>query len=316
MEAMQRRPILAIVGPTAVGKTEVAVRVAERIGGEIVCADSRTVYRGMDIGTAKPTWEMRSRVPHHLLDVADPHQVFTVRLFQQLAREAIAQIRGRGRVPLLVGGTGLYIRAVLDGLRIPPVPPDWELRRQLEEEERRHPGVLHERLKEVDPERAARIHPTNLRRIIRALEIWHHLGVPPSRVEARGPEEPSLRVGLTMDRRVLHERIDRRIDEQLQAGFVEEVRRLLDRGVPPSAPALQALGYREIAAYLRGELSWTEAIRRWRRNTRRYARRQLIWFRAETRIRWLDVTDLRPEEAAERIGEWFLAEAREGLPVR
>ncbi|MDR7568846.1 MAG: tRNA (adenosine(37)-N6)-dimethylallyltransferase MiaA, partial [Armatimonadota bacterium] len=262
---MRRLPVLAIVGPTAVGKTEVAVLVAERIGGEILCADSRTVYRGMDIGTAKPSPQLRARVPHHLLDVVEPHEVFTVQRFQQLARETIARIRARDRVPMLVGGTGLYVRAVLDGLRIPPVPPDWELRRRLEEEEHRQPGVLFRRLREVDPESAARIHPTNLRRLIRALEIWHHLGVPPSQVRARGPEEPSLRVGLTMDRRMLYARIDRRIDEQLQAGFVEEVRRLLAGGVPPSAPALQALGYREIAAHLHGEMSLAEAISRWRR---------------------------------------------------
>ncbi|MDR5709004.1 MAG: tRNA (adenosine(37)-N6)-dimethylallyltransferase MiaA [Armatimonadota bacterium] len=313
---MRRLPVLAIVGPTAVGKTEVAVLVAERIGGEILCADSRTVYRGMDIGTAKPSPQLRARVPHHLLDVVEPHEVFTVQRFQQLARETIARIRARDRVPMLVGGTGLYVRAVLDGLRIPPVPPDWELRRRLEEEEHRQPGVLFRRLREVDPESAARIHPTNLRRLIRALEIWHHLGVPPSQVRARGPEEPSLRVGLTMDRRMLYARIDRRIDEQLQAGFVEEVRRLLAGGVPPSAPALQALGYREIAAHLHGEMSLAEAISRWRRNTRRYARRQLIWFRADPQVQWLDVTGLPPEGVAERVVQLVHAEVGEGVTPR
>ncbi|MCS7172639.1 MAG: tRNA (adenosine(37)-N6)-dimethylallyltransferase MiaA [Armatimonadetes bacterium] len=313
---MRRLPILAIVGPTAVGKTEVAVLVAERVGGEILCADSRTVYRGMDIGTAKPSPQLRARVPHHLLDVADPHEVFTVQRFQQLAREVLVQVRARGRVPVLVGGTGLYVRAILDGLQIPPVPPDWELRRRLEEEEYRHPGVLYARLREVDPESASRIHPANLRRLIRALEIWHHLGVPPSQIRSRGPEEPSLRVGLTMDRGMLYTRIDRRIEEQLQAGFVEEVRRLLEGGVPPSAPALQALGYREIAAYLRGEVSLAEAISRWRRNTRRYARRQLIWFRADPRIQWLDVTGLPPEAVAGHLVQWVRAGVGEGVALR
>ncbi len=293
------------------GKSEAAVLVAERIRGEVICADSRTVYRGMDIGTAKPTPAMRARVPHHLLDVVDPREVFTVRRFQQLAQQAIAEIRARGRVPLLVGGTGLYVQAVLDGLQIPPVPPDWALRQRLEEEERNQPGVLFSRLQEIDPLTAARIPPRNLRRVIRALEIWYHLGIPPSQARGRGPEEPSLRIGLTMDRRALYGRIDRRIDEQLAAGLVEEVRRLVASGVPLHAPSMQGLGYKEIAAYLIGEVDLEEAVQQLRRNTRHYARRQLIWFRADPRIRWLDVTGLPPEAVAEQIMALVHAEVGE-----
>ena len=312
MDPVDRIPIVAIVGPTAVGKTAAAVELAERVGGEVVCADSRTVYRGMDIGTAKPTPAQRARVPHHLLDVADPKEVFTVRRFQALASEAIAGIRSRGRVPLLVGGSGLYVRAVLDGLRIPPVPPDWALRRQLEEEERRQPGVLYRRLRAVDPVAALRIHPTNVRRLVRALEIWYHTETPPTLLQAREPTEgDALRIGLGMDRRVLYERIDRRVLEQVESGLVEEVARLLEGGVPPDAPAMQGLGYKEIVAFLRGEVTLEEAVRTLQRNTRRYARRQLIWFRADPAIHWLDVTGLTPAEVAERIAS--LLASRRGV---
>jgi tRNA dimethylallyltransferase len=310
MDPVDRIPIVAIVGPTAVGKTAAAVELAKRVGGEVVCADSRTVYRGMDIGTAKPTPAQRARVPHHLLDVADPQEVFTVQRFQALAREAIAGIRRRGRVPLLVGGSGLYVRAVLDGLRIPPVPPDWALRRRLEEEEHRDPGVLHRRLREVDPVAAFRIHPTNVRRLIRALEIWHHTGTPPSLLQTREPSEvDALRIGLQMDRRALYARIDRRVLEQVESGLVEEVARLVAAGVSPDAPAMQGLGYKEIVAFLRGEVTLEEAVWTLQRNTRRYARRQLIWFRADPAIHWIDVTGLGPVEVAERIASLLASRA-------
>ncbi|MDR5689325.1 MAG: tRNA (adenosine(37)-N6)-dimethylallyltransferase MiaA, partial [Armatimonadota bacterium] len=239
-------PLLVVVGPTAVGKSAVAVELAERLGGEVVCADSRTVYRGMDIGTAKPTAALRARVPHHLLDVADPAEVFTVWDFQRLARQAIADIRTRGRVPILVGGTGLYVRAVVDGLRIPQVPPDWAARRAWEEQERQQPGVLYRRLMELDPEAASRIPPQNLRRVIRALEVVVHTGRPFSQLARREAGEEAFQVGLTVDRMRLYERISRRIQQQLAAGLVEEVRALLARGVDPSKPAMQGLGYKEL----------------------------------------------------------------------
>jgi tRNA dimethylallyltransferase len=298
-----RLPLLVLVGPTAVGKSAAAVELTLRVGGEIVCADSRTVYRGMDVGTAKPTPSMRARVPHHLLDVADPQEVFTVWDFQRLARAAIADIRSRGRVPLLVGGTGLYVRAVVDGLVLPQVPPDWQARRAWEEEERERPGTLYRRLQELDPEAAARIPPANLRRVIRALEVVSRTGRRLSEVARRGPGEAAVQVGLDLDRARLYERIRRRIQEQLRAGLVDEVRSLLERGVDPSRPSLQGLGYKELVPYVRGEVSLDEAVRTLERNTRRYAKRQWTWFRADPRVRWLDVDDLPPEEVAERILE-------------
>lgn len=301
-------PLLVVVGPTAVGKSAVAVELAERLGGEVVCADSRTVYRGMDIGTAKPTAALRARVPHHLLDVADPEEVFTVWDFQRLARQAIADIRARGRVPILVGGTGLYVRAVVDGLLIPQVPPDWATRRAWEEQERQQPGVLYRRLMELDPEAASRIPPQNLRRVIRALEVVVHTGRPFSQLARREAGEEAFQVGLTVDRPGLYERISRRIQQQLAAGLVEEVRALLARGVDPSRPAMQGLGYKELVPHVLGQVGLEEAVRQLERNTRRYAKRQWTWFRADPRVRWVDVDDLPPEAVSERVLEVLRAE--------
>lgn len=275
--------------------------MAERIGGEIVCADSRTVYRGMDIGTAKPTAQMRARVPHHMLDVADPREVFTVRDFQRMARSVIQAIHSRGRVPVLVGGTGLYVRAVVDGLDFPEVPPDWALRRLWEAEERDEPRILYQRLRQLDPSAASEIEPSNIRRIVRALEVVYHTGRPVSQQRSHSPGLNAVLVGLVMDRAALYERIDRRIIEQIEAGLIEEVRALLETGLDRELPAMHGLGYKEIAAYLLGDVDLDEAIRTVQRNTRRYAKRQLTWFRADPRIRWISIDGLDPAEVAERV---------------
>lgn len=296
--------MVVIAGPTAVGKTQVALALARGKPAEIVCADSRILYRGLDIGTAKPSRADREAVPHHLLDVADPDQVVTLAEYQHLAIRALEEIRGRARLPLLVGGTGLYIRAVVDGLVIPPVAPQWVLRAELEEEERTSgPGTLHQRLAQVDPEAASRIHPRNIRRIIRALEVHAQTGVPMSalRRAAPAPAEPVVMVALTLDRARLYNRIDRRIDAQLAAGLIEEVRALLRSGYTRTLPALQAIGYKEIVAYVDGAHSREDAVSLLRRNTRHYAKRQLTWFRADPRYRWLDVGDDPPARVAERI---------------
>ncbi|MDR7484129.1 MAG: tRNA (adenosine(37)-N6)-dimethylallyltransferase MiaA [Armatimonadota bacterium] len=295
--------LAVLCGPTAVGKSAAAVPLAERLGAEIIAADSRTVYRGMDVGTAKPTPEQRRRVPHHLLDVADPTELFTVADFQRLANAAIAQIRDRGGLPLLVGGTGLYIRAVIDCLALPPVPPDAALRAALESEAReRGPGHLHARLAALDPAAAARIHPHNVRRVIRALEVVLRTGRPISAQQrGGGPSGPMAIVGLTMDRAALYRRIDARVEAQLAAGLVSEVRGLLERGVPATAPAMQALGYKEIVGWLTGAYGYDEAVRRLKRNTRRYAKRQYTWFGRDPRIVWVDVTDLDGAAVVARV---------------
>jgi tRNA dimethylallyltransferase len=281
--------LAVLCGPTAVGKSEVAVPLAERLGAEIVCADSRTVYRRMDIGTAKPPAALRRRVPHHLIDVVEPGEPFTLADYQRLATRVIAEIQARGRLPLVVGGTGLYIRAITDRLVIPAVAPDRSLRARLEAEEReRGPGHLHARLAALDPLAAARIHPRNLRRLIRALEVTMLSGRPISQQQGSGASSgPLAVVGLTMERGALYRRIDARVDAQLAAGLVDEVRGLLASGVPADAPAMQGLGYREIAGWLAGAYDFAEAVRLLKRNTRRFAKRQLTWFRRDPRIVWV-----------------------------
>lgn len=317
---MEPPRLLVIAGPTAVGKTPVAVALAQLIPAEVVCADSRTLYRGMDIGTAKPSAQERARVPHHLLDIASPDEVVTLAEYQRRARAAIEEIRARGRLPLLVGGTGLYIRAVVDDLKIPAAAPDWQLRGTLEAEERTGgPGTLHRRLAAIDPLAAARIHPHNVRRILRALEVHAQTGIPisvlqrsPAAISSRGqaPRAPAdqpgvVMVALTMSRPGLHARIHRRTDRLLEAGLVEEVRRLLAAGYAKTLPALQGLGYKEIIPHLEGTLSLTESRSLLQRNTQRYAKRQLTWFRADARYRWLDVEDDAPEVVAAKIRAIF-----------
>lgn len=303
---------IVIAGPTAVGKTQAAIALARRIPAEIVCADSRVLYRGMDIGTAKPSPADRAAVPHHLLDVADPDQVVTLAEYQRLAAAAFEEIRARKHLPILVGGTGLYIRAMVDRMAIPSVPPDWDLRARLEEEERTGgPGTLHRRLGEVDPAAASRIHPRNIRRIIRALEVYAHTGMALSTLQHQvGPggwepqnEAPGgvLMVALTLDHARLYERIDRRIDDQLARGLLDEVRALLDAGYARTLPALQGLGYKELLACLDGAATPGEAVARLRRSTRRYAKRQWTWFRADPRYRWLDIGNDPPEAVAAKI---------------
>jgi tRNA dimethylallyltransferase len=289
--AMEKKRLLVIAGPTAVGKSDLALRLAERLAGEIVSADSAQVYRGLDIGTAKPTATERARVRHHLIDVRDPRQPFTVAEYQTLARAAIADIQARGRLPLLVGGTGLYIRAVLRPFHFAGAPPDPALRAALEREE---PMALYARLRALDPVAADRIDPRNVRRTIRALEVCLTTGRPFS---AGWREEPPLAAGVTyiaLDRarEELYRRIADRVHDQLRDGLVAEVAALLESGVPRQAQSMQALGYKEVAAHLAGELTLAEMIDLLIRRTRQYARRQLTWLRREPVQRWL-----HPDEA-------------------
>ncbi len=284
------RRLLVICGPTGVGKTAAAIALAQRLGAEIVAADSRTVYRHMDIGTAKPTRQQRGLVPHHLIDVADPDEVFTLATYRRLALAAVDEIFARGTTPILVGGTGLYIRAVVDGLILPPVPPDWELRQRLEDAERRAPGTLHGRLATIDPVATTRIHPRNVRRLIRALEVYEQTGRPiTSSQQHASPAFKTTQIGLTMDRAELYERIEQRVDEQLAQGLLEEVKGLLNQGYDRSLSALQGVGYKEMIEYVDGVATLEEATRQLKRNTRRLAKRQYTWFRQDPRIRWVDV---------------------------
>jgi tRNA dimethylallyltransferase len=297
------RALAVLCGPTAIGKTAVAVPLARQMQAEIVCADSRTIYRRMDIGTAKPTPQQRQQVPHHLLDIADPADVVTLADYQREARDVLETLWMRGRWPLVVGGTGLYVRALVDDLTIPAVPPDPVLRAELDADGRRHGrGHLHARLAALDPVAASRIHPHNTRRVIRALEVTLRTGRPISAQQhRRGPSGPVAMVGLATDRAALYRRIEARITEQLTAGLVDEVRRLLVSGVPRSAPSMQGLGYKEIAGWLEGEYGEGEAVRRLARNTRGYAKRQLTWFRRDARVRWVEVADMDAGDLATRV---------------
>ncbi len=296
-----RKHLTVLCGPTAVGKTALAVELAASVDAEIICADSRTIYREMDIGTAKPTRAQRTRVPHHLLDVANPDQVFTLADFQRLARAAIEGVRARGRIPLVVGGTGLYIRGIVDDLAVPHVPPQPDLRAQLEAEERAHgPGHLHTRLAALDPAAASRIHPRNVRRLIRALEVTTIAARPISTLQRTGTPRAATLIGLTMDRDTLYRAIDARVDAQIADGLVDEVRGLLARGITHDLPAMQGLGYKELGGWLGGAYTFDEAVRLLKRNTRRYAKRQLTWFRGDPRVQWIDVTHLDRETLLER----------------
>jgi tRNA dimethylallyltransferase len=316
--------LVAIVGPTAVGKSALALALAERlrrIAGrpvEIVSADSRQVYRGLDVGTAKPTPEEQRRVIHHLLDVVDPEEDFSLAEFQDRAYLAIDNVLRRGGIPLLVGGTGLYVRAVVEGLSLPRVPPDYAFRAELEGFARaRGPAALHQRLAHADPLAADRIDARNVRRVIRALEVIEKTGEPFSVGTTPRPRYDVLLLGLALDRGTLYHRIDARIDQQIADGLIEETRRILDRGCPPTRPALRGLVYREMVAYLAGELELPAAIQRCKFETHRFARQQQAWFRpGDERIHWLNADDAAPERALHLILDFCAPGALRAIGVR
>ncbi len=288
---MSRPALVAILGPTAVGKTERSLVLAERLGAEIVSADSRLLYRGMDIGTAKPSAEARRRVPHHLIDVAEPGETWSLAAFRQAALAAIADIQSRSRLAFLVGGTGQYVTAILQGWSPPPRPVDDTLRRNLETLALEQGATaLHQRLRQVDPSSADRIDPRNVRRVIRALEIASVTGKRPSDLRVMMPPPfRVLKIGFALPRLELFARIDARIDAMLEQGWVDEVRRLLAAGVSPDLPSMSAIGYRSIAGYLSGQTSLEAAVEHIRRASRVYVRRQANWFKAgDATITWFD----------------------------
>ena len=289
--SVANEPIVALVGPTGTGKTALALRIAERLDAEIVNCDSRQVYRYLDIGTAKPSAEERRAVPHHLFDVVDPDQGFDCARYRALARAAIADIRARGRRVVLVGGTGLYLKVLRYGLA--PAPPrDAALRRRLEDLEDAEPGALHRRLAGRDPAAATRLHPHDRVRLIRALEVGELTGTTLSARQAahgfRAAELECRVIGLTMERAALRARLDARCRAMLEAGLVDEVRALWQRGFGPELAPLQSIGYREIGAHLRGECDLERALADMQRATHRFAKRQRTWFRADPTVHWID----------------------------
>ena len=282
--------LILLVGPTAVGKTEIAIQLAERINSEIVSADSRLFYRGMDIGTAKPTSQEQARVPHHLIDIANPDEILSLAVFQQKAREAIADIHARGKLPLLVGGTGQYVRAVTEGWKPPEVKPDERLRNELEKlNEDEGKDFLYEKLKSLDPKAAEKIDPRNVRRTIRALEVILTTGKKFS--EQRGQRDSPyhlITIGLTRPRPELYARIDKRIESMFENGLLDEVKRLLAKGYSADLPTMSAIGYRECISVIEGQISAEQAKVEMRRATRIFVRRQSNWFKeSDPNIRWL-----------------------------
>jgi len=298
---MTRQRLWFLVGPTASGKSAVGLVVAERVGAEILSLDSMAIYRGMDIGTAKPSAEERARVPHHLLDLVEPDEAFSTGRYVEAAEAAVAEVAARGHKPLFVGGTALYLKAMTEGLFDGP-EADWELRTRLKAEAAEHGSpALHARLQAVDPAAAARIHPNDLRRIVRALEVHQLTGRPISEQQTQfgsaSPRHECLVAGIRRARADLHERIHRRVDAMFEAGLVDEVRGLLGSPGGMSHAAAQFVGYREVIAHLRGEWSLAEARERIKARTRQFAKRQLTWFRHFPQLRWVDAAADTPCEA-------------------
>ncbi len=290
--------MIAIVGPTGVGKSELALRLAQSFSLDIISADSRQVYRYMDIGTSKPSLAERALVPNHIIDVVDPDEDFGLATYHQLALDALKAIQEKGKLPLLVGGTGLYVWSLIEGWKIPQVPPDRQMRRRLEGRAKQEDGQsLHRELKNIDPVAAAKIDPRNVRRVVRALEIYHATGQPPSQLQRKEePGFPVLVIGLTQERSQLYGRIDERVDEMIKRGLVEEVEQLLKKGYSPSLPSMSGIGYRQIVQFIRGEMTLPEAVDRIRHETHRLARHQYAWFRLnDGRIHWFGVTYTRGE---------------------
>ena len=283
------QPLILIVGPTGVGKSKIALRLAERLEGEIVSADSRLFYRGMDIGTAKPSLEEQKKVPHHLIDVSNPDEIWSLALFQEKAQEAIYSIHSRSHLPFLVGGTGQFIRAVTEGWQPPFQPPDFKMRNTLESwAEEIGPKGLYQRMALIDPQAAEKIDPNNLRRTIRALEVIFTTGEKFStqRTSLVSPYR-LLQIGLSRPRPELYARIDERVDEMMACGFLDEVRSLLSQGYSPDLPSLSAIGYREVINYLNGKTSLIEAVELIKRRTHEYVRRQANWFKPnDPAIQW------------------------------
>jgi tRNA dimethylallyltransferase len=299
---------VAIVGATATGKSDAAVAVAEALGGEVLSIDAYQAYRGMDIGTAKVSRDVRERVPHHLIDVAEPSEALSLARFLEMARAALEDVWGRGRLPVLAGGSGQYLWALIEGWQVPQVVPDAALRAELEALARDEgTQALARRLAELDPEAGSRVDQSNPRRLIRAIEVVSSTGRPLAACQTRVPIDADVLVlGLRCDREALYARLDARTDAMFEAGFVEEVRRLREAGYGESQPVRGGVGYREVSAHLDGEYGLEEAVRRMKFANHRLVRSQANWFReSDERIRWIDAGPEASERCVEATREWL-----------
>ncbi|MED1823974.1 tRNA (adenosine(37)-N6)-dimethylallyltransferase MiaA [Brevibacillus agri] len=294
MTLQQKEKLVVIIGPTAVGKTQLSLDLAQQFNGEIISGDSMQVYRGMDIGTAKAESAELALVPHHLIDIKNPDEEYSVALFQESATRLITEINQRERLPFIVGGTGLYIESVTHRFQFSQAAQDPELRERLQRlADAEGVEALHARLADVDPITAQRLHPNDVKRVIRALEIYESTGYKMSDFQLRAQHSPYdlVMIGLTMERAVLYERINRRVELMIEAGLVEEVRGLLDKGYDASMVSMQGLGYKELIPYLYGEITLEKAINDIQQRTRHFAKRQLSWFRRIPEVQWFDMTD-------------------------
>ncbi len=296
---------LVILGPTAVGKTEIALNLLIKIHGEIISADSRQIYKEMDIGTAKPSPVIRKEFPHHLVDIISPAQIFNAGKFKEQAEKIIKKLQKENKLPVVVGGCGLYIKALVDGLFVGP-GADWDLRKKLKEEvQEKGNKSLYEKLKKIDPETASWVHPNDQRRVIRALEVYYLSGKKISSYQKEHPSPLSkiVIIGLRRERNSLYKLINERVDKMIKEGLIQEVETLLKKGYDENLPSMQGLGYRQIVEYLKEKYSKEEAIRLIKRDTRRFSKRQLTWFKKDKRIIWLNMEDYSFSEAADKIIE-------------
>ncbi|WP_026692392.1 tRNA (adenosine(37)-N6)-dimethylallyltransferase MiaA [Peribacillus kribbensis] len=306
---MEKEKLLVIIGPTAVGKTRLSVELAHRFNGEIISGDSMQIYKGLDIGTAKITSEEMMGIPHHLIDIKNPGESFNAAEFQSLASSLIADIAGRGKLPIIAGGTGLYIQSVLYGYQFPETPSDEKYRCSLEQKaEKEGPEAVYELLKEIDPASAGRIPYQNTRRIIRALEIYHCTGKTMSEQMEDQPRElkyDASIIGLDMDRDMLYQRINDRVDMMMDLGLLDEVSALYQADLR-DCQSIQAIGYKELYAYLDGKSSFEDAVESLKQNSRRYAKRQLTWFRNKLDVTWFEMgTPVSFEKKVEEISAFI-----------
>ncbi|MBT2681458.1 tRNA (adenosine(37)-N6)-dimethylallyltransferase MiaA [Bacillus sp. ISL-35] len=295
----EKQKLIVLIGPTAVGKTKLSIELAKKYNGEIISGDSMQIYKGMDIGTAKISPEEMEGIRHHLIDVKDPDESFSTAEFQDMVREKIHEISGRGKMPMIVGGTGLYIQSAIYDYHFTETPSDPDFRHRLEKEaEEKGPEALHGKLEIVDPESASRVHPNNIRRVIRALEINHCTGKTAGELQAN--QSPELMynnaiIGLTMERELLYNRINRRVDLMMEQGLLDEVKYFYDKGLK-ECQSIQAIGYKELYEYFDGKVTLSEAIENLKQNSRRYAKRQLTWFRNKMNVEWFDMSESNDAE--------------------
>lgn len=304
--------LICIIGPTAVGKTELSINLAKKLNTEIVSGDSMLVYRKLDIGTAKPSLEERQGIPHHLIDFLDAHEDFSAAKFNEVAHNIIHDINKKGKIPILAGGTGLYVKSLLEGYDFSPAPKSQALREKLELLAKEKGNLyLYEMLKKMCPRTAERLHPNDIRRVVRAIEVYHLKGQEARQAKSYDIENKlrydCLVIGLTMDRQRLYERINLRVDKMIRNGLVDEVKNLLNEGLSTNCQAMQAIGYKEIVAYLNGQCTFIDAVNNIKQATRNFAKRQFTWYRKMPYIKWYDVE----KNSADKILEYIYRDVAE-----